>query len=227
MTTPILEVRKVCKDLGEPPQRILDNISFSVSTGEFIALTGKSGSGKSTLLYAISSLDSVTEGQILYDGRDITRFSAPELHRLRNESIGFVFQFHYLLPELSALENVLMPTRKTGLYETKRSEALALLERVGMKGKEESLPRQLSGGQCQRVAIARSLIMKPKFLFADEPTGALDSANAERVMEILEEINGTGHTTIILVTHDPDLSARASRLIELVDGRIVRDQANK
>ena len=100
-------------------------------------------------------------------------------------------------------------------------------QRVGMKGKEESLPRQLSGGQCQRVAIARSLIMKPKFLFADEPTGALDSANAERVMEILEEINGTGHTTIILVTHDPDLSARASRLIELVDGRIVRDQANK
>ena len=227
MTTPILEVRKVCKDLGEPPQRILDNISFSVSTGEFIALTGKSGSGKSTLLYAISSLDSVTEGQILYDGRDITRFSAPELHRLRNESIGFVFQFHYLLPELSALENVLMPTRKTGLYETKRSEALALLERVGMKGKEESLPRQLSGGQCQRVAIARSLIMKPKFLFADEPTGALDSANAERVREMLEEINGTGPTTIILVTHDPDLSARASRLIELVDGRIVRDQANK
>ena len=227
MTTPILEVRNVCKDLGEPPQRILDHISFSVSQGEFIALTGKSGSGKSTLLYTISSLDSVTEGQILYDGRDITRFSAPELHRLRNESIGFVFQFHYLLPELTALENVLMPTRKTGVQDLKRSEALALLERVGMKGKEGSLPRQLSGGQCQRVAIARSLIMKPKFLFADEPTGALDSANAERVMEILEEINGTGHTTIILVTHDPDLSARAKRLIELVDGRVVRDELKR
>jgi ABC-type lipoprotein export system ATPase subunit len=224
MNSPILELKGVCKDLGDPPQRILNDISFSLQAGEFVSLTGRSGSGKSTLLYVLSTLDSLTAGQIFYEGRDITKFSDHELHRLRNRSIGFVFQFHYLLPELSALENVLMPSRKCGLYESKIATAYEILDRVGLKGKEHSLPRQLSGGQCQRVAIARSLVMNPRFLFADEPTGSLDSVNGDAVMNLFREFNKTLGTTIVMVTHDPEFSRRSSRRIELVDGRVVNDE---
>jgi lipoprotein-releasing system ATP-binding protein len=224
MSVPALELKGVCKDLGEPPQRILSDITFSIEQGEFVSLTGRSGSGKSTLLYVLSTLDSLSAGEVLYNGRAVNEFGERELHELRNKNIGFVFQFHYLLPELSALENVLMPTRKAGLYEQKYQDGLRVLREVGLEGKEASLPRQLSGGQAQRVAIARSLIMNPKFLFADEPTGALDSTNGDNVMKLFLDINERHGTTIVMVTHDADFASRASRKIALVDGRVVRDE---
>ncbi|MDR3606789.1 MAG: ABC transporter ATP-binding protein [Oligoflexia bacterium] len=211
----------VDKVLGSPPSRVLTDISLRVDDGEFVALTGRSGSGKSTLLYVLSSLDTPSAGSVSIDGMDVGRLSPTELSRLRNEQIGFVFQFHYLIAELTALENVLLPARRSGQERTRREYAESLLERVGLGRKLDRLPRQLSGGEQQRVAIARSLVMEPRYLFADEPTGALDSINGEAVMKMLEETNREKRTSIVLVTHEPDFAARAKRQIHLADGKII------
>lgn len=220
-----LEARGISKSFGEPPTTVLHNLSFDIKEGEFVALTGRSGSGKSTLLYLLGALDFPTQGQILIDGSDISKISSPELHRLRNQSIGFVFQFHYLLPELTALENVLMPARKAERMGVKtkalEDRARQLMRDFGLESKNSRLPRQLSGGEQQRVAIARALAMNPKYLFADEPTGSLDTVNGEIVMGLFEKANRENGTTVILVTHDPGFAARATRQIKLVDGRIV------
>jgi putative ABC transport system ATP-binding protein/lipoprotein-releasing system ATP-binding protein len=157
---------------------------------------------------------------VLLGDRNVPTLRPAELHRFRNEQMGFVFQFHYLLPELSALENVLMPTRKTGQEKAKRARAVELLEGFGLSRKLDNLPRAMSGGEAQRVAIARALIMGPSYLFADEPTGNLDSANGELVMQIFQEANRTHGTTIVMVTHDPDFAAMASRQIVLKDGQV-------
>lgn len=212
----------VSKVVGVPPTRVLSNIGLEIRDGEFIALTGRSGSGKSTLLYILSSLDYATEGAVQIDGYDVRHIPEEELHRFRNERMGFVFQFHYLLAELSALENVLMPARKTHQEVKKKKFACALLARFGLDDKAGRLPRELSGGEQQRVAIARALVMQPRYLFADEPTGSLDTANSELVMQLIRETNEKFGTTIVLVTHDPDYAAMAARQIHLVDGRIVR-----
>lgn len=210
----------VSKAFGNPSIQVLENISFQVESGEFLSLTGRSGSGKSTLLYIISSLDAPTSGEVLFDGVNVHKLSEKEIHEFRNQNIGFVFQFHYLIPELSALENVLLPARKFNLQKSKKEEAENLLIGFDLKEKMNRLPSQLSGGEQQRVAIARALLMKPKYLFADEPTGNLDSKNGEIVLEIFRKINQELKTTIVMVTHDKEFASLAQRRIVLKDGKI-------
>jgi lipoprotein-releasing system ATP-binding protein len=209
------------KSFGTPAVRVLSGIDLEIRDGEFVALTGRSGSGKSTLLYLLSSLDFPTAGRVEITGQDITRMTSDELHRLRNEKVGFVFQFHYLIAELSMIENVLMPALKRGEAEVRRAYAVRLLEKFGLADKQHRKPRELSGGEQQRVAIARAMVMQPKYLFADEPTGSLDSQSGDNVMKIIREINETAGTTVVMVTHDPDYARQAKRQIQLMDGRIV------
>jgi putative ABC transport system ATP-binding protein/lipoprotein-releasing system ATP-binding protein len=212
----------VGKVVGEPPNRVLSDISISIDDGEFVSLTGRSGSGKSTLLYILSSLDNPTEGRILISGLDLAQMPSEDLYRFRNQQMGFVFQFHYLLAELTTLENVLMPARKFGQENERKPYAEELLTQFGLGEKMRRLPRQLSGGEQQRVAIARALVMEPRYLFADEPTGSLDTLNGDIVMRIIREANEKNKTTVVLVTHDPDFAAQAQRQIHLVDGKLAR-----
>lgn len=212
---------KVTKEFGNPPLQVLHGLDFQIGDGEFVAISGKSGSGKSTLLYIISTLDLPSSGQVLIDGHNLATMSSDEVHHFRNTSVGFVFQFHYLLPELTALENVLLGPRNLGLLQQKSSYAIELLEAFGVQDQAHKRPAQMSGGQQQRVAIARALIMNPKYLFADEPTGNLDTANGERVMEILKKVNRELKTTVCLVTHEPDYARMCDREILLSDGRII------
>lgn len=208
------------KEFGKPAVRIIHGIDLSINDGDFIAISGRSGSGKSTLLYLLSTLDQPTSGTLVIDNKDTTTFSVEELHNFRNTEVGFVFQFHYLLPELTALENVLLPARKTHQHEEKSEFAKTLFEEFEIPDKWHKFPSQLSGGEQQRVAIIRALIMQPKYLFADEPTGNLDSQNADNVMNLLKKINRVRNTTLILVTHEPDYAAMARREVFLIDGRI-------
>ncbi|QQR81903.1 MAG: ABC transporter ATP-binding protein [Deltaproteobacteria bacterium] len=216
-----IETHHISKTFGHPPTTVLRNVSLTIPDNDFVSITGRSGSGKSTLLYILSTLDNATEGKIVIDGETVSAMTPQEVHRFRNQKMGFVFQFHYLLPELTALENILIPARKTKVHEAKREKALALLEKFDLKGKDHRLPSQLSGGEQQRVAIARSLIMDPQYLFADEPTGNLDSVNGDTVIKILKDLNEHENMTIIIVTHDPDYAAMAKRRIHLVDGEVV------
>ncbi len=222
-----LKVTEVKKSLGSPPQLIIKGVSFEINTGEFVSLKGRSGSGKSTLLYLLSTLDTPESGEVQFYERSVSQMTAAEVRKLRNEKLGFIFQFHYLLPELTALENVLMPARKTGVHIQKEEYAKFLLESFDLKDHMNHLPGQLSGGQSQRVAVARSLIMQPEFLFADEPTGSLDTINSEKVFEIFQNVNTKMGTTIVMVTHDEEFSKRAQRVIELKDGCVVGDHKTK
>lgn len=222
----VLSIQQVSKSFGVPPTKVLKEISLDVHRGEFVSLVGRSGSGKSTLMYIVSSLDRPSEGSVLLNGKDVAKMKQEELHDFRNQKIGFVFQFHYLLPELTALENVLMPARKFGLQESRRSYALELLKEFSLAGKEERYPSQLSGGEQQRVAIARALVMEPEFLFADEPTGNLDSENGNTVIKLLQRINREKQTTIVMVTHDPEFARQASRVVQLADGKVIADQSS-
>jgi putative ABC transport system ATP-binding protein/lipoprotein-releasing system ATP-binding protein len=214
-----IETRNVIKSFGSPAVQILKGISVSIPSGDYVALTGRSGSGKSTLMYILSSLDTPTSGEVLIGGKNVAAMESHEVHRLRNLSMGFVFQFHYLLPELSALENVLIPAMKSGQVEARRKLALSLMEELELGSRLHHFPSQLSGGEQQRVAIARSLVMEPKILFADEPTGNLDTVSGDRVMRTLKEVNRKG-TTVVIVTHDPDYARQANRQIRLVDGAV-------
>lgn len=222
-----IRLENVVKAFGEPPMEIIKRVSFELQDGEFVALTGKSGSGKSTLLYMVSSLDNPTSGKVLLQDQDIAQMDQQALHRFRNQHMGFIFQYHYLLPEFTALENVLMPAIKAGVAEKKRDEAIELLKRFELGHRMNNLPSQLSGGESQRVAIARALIMQPRYIFADEPTGSLDSANAINVMESLREVNRSTGCTIVYVTHDAEFAAMAHKQILLVDGEISSITANK
>ncbi len=216
----MIKVDNVKKSFGEPPIEILHGITFEIPDKSFVSITGKSGSGKSTLLYSMSTLDHPTSGSVYFDGVEISSMNEKEVHEFRNLKMGFIFQFHYLLPELSALENVLMPARRTGQHIARRKRAVDLLTEFGIEEKLDRLPRQLSGGEQQRVAIARSLIQEPKYIFADEPTGNLDSANGEIVMNWLKKATRDSNTTVIYVTHDPDFAALADQKILLKDGRL-------
>lgn len=222
-----IEAKNVGKTVGDPAVKILSDISLVINDGEFVSLTGKSGSGKSTLLYILSSLDSPSAGSVLISDNDLNKMESENLYRFRNEEMGFVFQFNYLIAELSALENVLMPTMKLNKKSELRSYGETLLEQFGLKDKMHRYPRQLSGGEQQRVAIARALIMKPKYLFADEPTGSLDSTNGEVVMGIIKNANKDQGTTVVLVTHDQDFADLANRTIRLVDGKIAKDSISE
>jgi lipoprotein-releasing system ATP-binding protein len=219
-----ISVRNLWKSIGEPPTKIIKGISLDIKDGEFVALTGRSGSGKSTLLYLISSLDNPTEGEIEISGHNLKSIKTDDLCNFRTQKIGFVFQFHYLISELTALENVLLPAMRNKQQEKVIERAKWLLEKFGLEDKMKRLPRQLSGGEQQRVAIARALSMSPEYLFADEPTGALDSVNGELVMNIIKEANKENKTTVIMVTHDPDFAKVAHRQIYLADGIVVQDE---
>ena len=215
-----LAVENLVKSFGNPPNEIVRNLSFTVDDGELLAITGRSGSGKSTLLYLLSSLDSPTSGHVIWDGENIQTWDHKRLHHFRNRHVGFVFQFHYLLPELTALENVAMPARKAGLWDEKLEEAKNILTEFGLGHRLHHKPSQMSGGEQQRVAIARALVMNPRFVFADEPTGNLDSVNGQLVMDIFLRLNREKKTTIVYVTHDAGYARLARRCLHLVDGQI-------
>ncbi len=211
----------VVKEFGVPAVRVLHDLQFAIADGEFVSISGRSGSGKSTLLYIMSTLDHPTSGTVTIDGREIRHMDTQTVHDFRCRQVGFIFQFHYLLPELTALENVLLAPRNLGLLPEYEKRAIALLAEFDVLSEKDKLPAHMSGGQQQRVAIARALIMQPRYIFADEPTGNLDSENGMKVMQILQEIHRAQRTTIVLVTHEPDYAALASREILLHDGHIV------
>jgi putative ABC transport system ATP-binding protein len=203
---------------------VLRDVNFSVSPGEFVAVVGPSGSGKTTLLGLMAGLDRPSRGSVTVDGVDLASLSEDGRARLRRERIGFVFQAFQLIPTLTASENVRVPLELGG-RDGAAARADELLERVGLGGRGHHYPTQLSGGEQQRVAVARAFVHSPSILFADEPTGNLDAATGGRIVELLTELNRELGTTLILVTHDPDLAAQAGRVIRLADGRVVSDGA--
>jgi lipoprotein-releasing system ATP-binding protein len=207
---------------------VLHGIDLRLARGEFAALIGPSGSGKSTLLNVIGLLDPPNAGRLYIGGEDAGRLNDAEMTRLRGRAIGFVFQYHYLLPAFTALENVMMPVLAArGRPDAEmRAAAARLLEDVGLTRWRDKKTGELSGGQQQRVAVARALVMKPALVLADEPTGNLDTSSADGVFELLRKVNRAGSTTFLIVTHDPRLAQRCDRIVELVDGRIVADRPN-
>ena len=222
----VIDVRQVVKSInnGSNVVDILRGISFSVPQGQFLAIMGASGSGKSTLLGLLAGLDTVTSGAIVLDETDITNLGEDQLARVRGRKIGFVFQSYQLVSTLTAKENILLPAELSGLEGDNGARADLLLERVGLSNRGHHYPIQLSGGEQQRVALARAFITRPPILMADEPTGNLDSANGQHVLELLLQLNREERTTLILVTHDRELAQYADRVILLRDGRIVSDE---
>jgi putative ABC transport system ATP-binding protein len=202
--------------------RALDGVSFSVARGEACAIIGPSGCGKSTLLHILGCLDRPSDGSYRLDGKEVKALSEPELARVRNEHIGFVFQSFNLLPRLSALENVELPLRYAGHGKRSRDMARAALGRVGLEARAGHKPNELSGGQRQRVAIARAIVTRPSILLCDEPTGALDSKTGKDVLALLQEL-GTEGTTLVMVTHDLGIARQMPRVVYLRDGRVVAD----
>ncbi|PZR21907.1 MAG: ATP-binding protein [Citrobacter freundii] len=210
------------------PFQVLRNVSFEVEKGEFVSIIGKSGSGKSTLLYLLSTMDTDYEGEIEIGGTVVTGKSQNQLAAFRNEHIGFVFQFHYLLPEFTLLDNVMLPALKLGRRskEEIESRSVELLDLLGLKGHEKKRASRISGGQQQRVAIARALINDPAIIMGDEPTGNLDSKNTKVVFDIFQQLAREKGQTIIAVTHDEEFAANSDRIIELMDGAIVPHHLN-
>jgi len=215
----LLELQGVHKRYESPPVEVLRGIHFQLDVGEAVAIVGPSGSGKSTLLNILGALDRPTQGRALFDGRDLAALTESELAAIRNRQIGFVFQLHHLLPQCTVLENVLIPTLARQPADPAAAErAVKLLERVGLQHRLEHRPGQLSGGECQRVAVARALINQPKLLLADEPTGALDHANAASLGQLLIELNKEQGIALVVVTHSLELAKRLPRVMELRDG---------
>jgi lipoprotein-releasing system ATP-binding protein len=229
MSATVLRAEKIGKYFYEPVKfKVLDNISFDVKEGEFLTMVGKSGCGKSTLLYLLSTMDTAYEGELHIDNQRITGRKPDELATLRNEKIGFVFQFHYLLPEFSCLKNVMIPALKLGKYSRQEIEerAYAKLDLLGMKTEALKPASKLSGGQQQRVAIARALINDPRIIMGDEPTGNLDSRNTSIIFEIFTQLTREHNQTIVAVTHDNDFARASDRTIEMLDGKIVSLKKN-
>lgn len=228
---PMIAVKDLRKSLrtGTSTVEILKGIDFTVERGEFVAIMGASGSGKSTLLGLLAGLDNPTSGSVSLAGTEISYLPEDQLARLRGRTLGFVFQSYQLIPTLTALENVLLPFElndesddlKTGL-----ARARELLDSVGLSAREDHYPVQLSGGEQQRVALARAFILRPPIVLADEPTGNLDSANGQHILELLLSLNQAQGTTLVLVTHDPALAAHAGRRIVLRDGLVIADEQN-
>jgi len=224
----ILEADSLYKSyrMGAAEVRVLKGVELAVKKGEFVAIVGASGSGKSTLLHILGALDKPDKGVVKFEGRDLSRHSGSELNRFRNKMVGFVFQFYHLLDELSVLENVFLPvmTGKSviGWFACRRwakRRARELLEQLGLSDRARHKPYQLSGGERQRVAIGRALMNEPRLLLADEPTGNLDSATGNGILDVLEKLNSLGQT-IVMVTHDERIAQRAERIVTLVDGKV-------
>ena len=222
MAKTVVELIDICKtyDTGAAAFEALHKINLVIEEGEFLAIIGPSGSGKSTLMHILGCLDTPTSGKMLLEGKDISRMSANELSTVRNKRIGFVFQTFNLLPRFNILQNVELPMVYGGVSPFDRKKrAMDILKMVGLDDRWNHLPQELSGGQRQRAAIARALIMNPAMVFADEPTGNLDTKTGAQIMELFKELNKAGHT-IILVTHDKDIASQTKRQIEIRDGRI-------
>lgn len=231
-TEPLLKATGIVRTfkMGATPVEVLRGVDLTINRGEFVAICGSSGAGKSTLLHILGLLDRADAGQYLFQGRELAKLGDEEASRVRNRLFGFVFQFFHLLPEFTALENVMMPARLgAGGFRWLREapevtrRAKELLEMVGLGARLDHLPTQLSGGERQRVAIARSLINQPELVFCDEPTGNLDSATAEEMFGLLRKLNAERGITFLIVTHDPSIAARADRVLVMKDGLFVSD----
>jgi putative ABC transport system ATP-binding protein len=219
----VLKAENLTKRVSSPEGSltIVHDVSFDIASGESVAIVGASGAGKSTLLALLAGLDLPTSGRVLLDGQDLAKLDEDGRARLRAQRVGFVFQAFHLIPALTALENVMLPLELSGSSEEARPAAVESLGRVGLSARTGHYPRQLSGGEQQRVALARAFVTQPAVLFADEPTGNLDTVTGGRVGELLFELNASSHTTLILVTHDLGLSARCARTIRMEAGRVV------
>ena len=225
MENRILEAREISKYFYDPVKvKVLKDLSFSIDKGEFVSVIGKSGCGKSTLLYILSTMDTDYEGELLIDNVSMDDKSEKELARIRNEKIGFVFQFHYLLNEFSVLQNVMLPALKLNKYpeEEIKNRALEKLAMLGIENLAEKKSSKISGGEKQRVAIARALINDPHILMCDEPTGNLDVKNSEIVFNIFKRLTSEFNQTLLVVTHDNGFAEKTDRIIEMEDGRIIR-----
>jgi len=223
----IIEAKDIIKTfrMGETEIMALKGVSLSVGKGEFVSITGFSGSGKSTLMHVLGCLDIPTSGSYIIDGVDASKATRDELAKIRNQKIGFVFQKFYLLPDLTALDNVALPCLYAGETEQRaREKAKKLLDLVELEHRMDHYPYQLSGGQQQRVAIARALVNEPAMIMADEPTGNLDRATGENILQVFKDFNEKHNVTIIVVTHEPSIAAQTKRIVELVDGKIVSDK---
>lgn len=222
----VKNVSKVYKN-GVIESKALDDVSFEVKKGEFVAIVGPSGSGKSTLMHIIGALDIPTSGTYTINGTNVEKLNEDQLAEIRNKEIGFVFQSYNLLARTSSIKNVMLPMAYAGVDKNKRYQiAYDTLKSVELESKINNIPNQLSGGQKQRVAIARALVMSPSLLLADEPTGNLPTKQSSEIMDIFEELNKKGHT-IIVVTHEEDIAKRTKRILTLVDGKIISDKENK
>jgi lipoprotein-releasing system ATP-binding protein len=221
----ILQAKGIKKSFHDPVTiPILKDINFNINKGEFVSVIGKSGCGKSTLLYILSTMDTDYEGSLYIDGDLITGKKEGELAKIRNEKIGFVFQFHYLLNEFDVINNVMMPGIKLAKYSLKEIESRAMekMRMLGIEDQARKMPNQLSGGQKQRVAIARALINDPHIIMGDEPTGNLDKKNSEIVFDIFKELAEHHQQTMLIVTHDNEFAERSGRIIEMEDGKIIQ-----
>ncbi len=219
----LLEIKNITRILpGEVPVTLVQDISMSLNAGEFVSITGPSGSGKSSLLYLLGLLDKPTQGTVLVEGRDTSAMSGETLAALRLERLGFVFQFHFLLPEFTALENVMLPMQRLAKLNDKERKARGekILSDLGLADQMHKLPKQMSGGQCQRVAVARALANDPAIILTDEPTGNLDMASSTTVQNILKDLAHKEKRAVVAVTHDMDFAAMADRRIHLVDGKL-------
>lgn len=224
----ILEIKHLCKVYGKGETQVnaLDDVSFSVSQGEFVAIVGPSGSGKSTLLHILGGVDTATSGSVIINGTDIAALNESSLAIFRRRQIGLIYQFYNLIPILTVEENLTLPLLLDG-RKPEPAKVRAMVNRLGLQNRLKHLPNQLSGGQQQRVSIGRALMNNPAILLADEPTGNLDSENSREIIELLRKFNREQKQTVIIITHDEKIALSADRMISIEDGRVVKDEVNQ